>query len=142
MQSGHRLRAGRHSLSGAYYLITIATQNRHPYFANFDHACCAARHFTHPHVETLATTLCFVVMPDHVHWLIQLKGHLPEAVRGYKSRVSIGVGEHIWQRGFHDRMIREEESLKNVARYIVGNPLRAELVQDVNHYSFWDAVWL
>ncbi|MFG6668574.1 transposase [Halomonas sp. HNIBRBA4712] len=90
----------------------------------------------------MAKTLSFVVMPDHVHWLMQLDSQLSEAVRRYKSHVSVSMGESAWQRGFHDRMIRDEESLVDVARYIVANPLRVQLVDDVNDYSFWDAVWL
>ncbi|WP_394583077.1 REP-associated tyrosine transposase [Halomonas sp. HNIBRBA4712] len=142
MHHGHRLRRGRHSLKGAYYLITIATHRRQPLFSNFHNACCASRHFTHPRVKVLAKTLSFVVMPDHVHWLMQLDSQLSEAVRRYKSHVSVSMGESAWQRGFHDRMIRDEESLVDVARYIVANPLRVQLVDDVNDYSFWDAVWL
>ncbi|MGO2148844.1 REP-associated tyrosine transposase [Halomonas sp.] len=142
MQTSHRLRQGRYSLENAYYLITITTQNRHPVFTQFEAACCASKCFYHPRVQELASTLSFVVMPDHIHWLIQLTGSLPEAVRRYKSYVSLGVGKSIWQRGFHDRMIRQEGSLKEVARYIVGNPLRANLVQDVNQYGYWNAVWL
>ncbi|MBE0465297.1 MAG: REP-associated tyrosine transposase [Halomonadaceae bacterium] len=142
MQESYRLRRGRLSLENAYYLITITTQNRYPAFTSFQAACCASRCFYQPRVQELATTISFVVMPDHVHWLIQLNERLPEAVRRYKSYVSLGLGESAWQRGFHDRMIRQEESLRDVARYIVGNPLRANLVQDINHYSYWDAVWL
>ncbi|TDV88241.1 transposase IS200 family protein [Halomonas alkaliantarctica] len=82
------------------------------------------------------------MQPDHIHWLLQLNGELSEAVRRYKSYVSLDVGERIWQDGFHDRMIRKEEDIKAVARYIVGNPLRAGLVSNINHYSFWNAAWL
>ena len=142
MQKGHALRKGRNSIVGSYYLITVVTKKRNPYFLTFDNACCASRSFYHSRVSDAATTLSFVVMPDHIHWLLLLKGELSEAVRRYKSYVSIGIGERIWQDGFHDRMIRQEEDLKTVARYIVGNPLRAGLVSNINHYSFWDAAWL
>ncbi|GEN29455.1 hypothetical protein HVA01_31010 [Halovibrio variabilis] len=129
-------------MAGGYYLVTVATQKRCPHFLTFEDACCASRSFYHPRVADSATTLSFVVMPDHIHWLLLLNGKLSEAVRCYKSYVSLGVGERIWQDGFHDRMIRQEEDLKAVARYIVGNPLRAGLVSNINHYSFWDAAWL
>jgi hypothetical protein len=32
--------------------------------------------------------------------------------------------------------------LVRVARYIIANPLRAELVTSVRHYSLWDSVWI
>ncbi|MGE6607794.1 REP-associated tyrosine transposase [Halomonas sp. NPDC076908] len=142
MQKGHALRRGRYSVEGGHYLITIATQKRYPYFLTFEHACSASRNFYHPRVTKAANTLSFVVMPDHIHWLLQLNGELSEAIRRYKSYVSLAIGERIWQDGFHDRMIRQEEDLKSVARYIVGNPLRAGLATNINQYSFWNAAWL
>ena len=53
-------------------------------------------------------------------------------------------GDHgpIWQKGYHDRAVRSEEDLRNVARYIVANPLRAGLVKRLGDYPFWDAAWL
>jgi len=39
-------------------------------------------------------------------------------------------------------MIKDEASLKAAARYIVANPLRANLVEDIGKYSYWDAIWL
>ena len=92
------------------------------------------------HVQTLA----FVVMPDHVHWLLQLeeRGCLPDAVRLYKAKVSLAIGQQIWQRGFHDHAVRDDESLRDIARYIIANPLRAGLAKSIREYSHWDAIWL
>ena len=81
-------------------------------------------------------------MPDHVHWLLILNGDLSEAVRRYKSLVTHQVGARVWQRGFHDHGLRREEDLRRVARYIVANPLRAGLVDNILDYPYWDAVWL
>jgi putative transposase len=53
-----------------------------------------------------------------------------------------GRGGAVWMRGFHDRALRSEEGVVAVARYIIANPVRAGLVEDVGHYPFWDAVWL
>ena len=142
MKKSYMLRQGRHSIPNAHYLVTAATQRRQPVFTNFNNACCASRHFYHPRVSELATTFAFVVMPDHIHWLIQLNGDLSEAVRRYKTYVSLSIGRRIWQDGFHDRMIKDETSLKAAARYIVANPLRANLVNDIGKYGYWNAVWL
>ncbi len=48
----------------------------------------------------------------------------------------------MWQKGFHDHAIREEEDLRAVARYVVANPVRAGLVQSVRDYPHWDARWV
>lgn len=44
--------------------------------------------------------------------------------------------------GIHDRGLRGEESLIEVARYIVANPLRAGLTDRIGDYPYWDSVWL
>jgi putative transposase len=139
---GHALRRGRCSLPGHGYLITAVTRNRIRWFDDIIIARAAARSFYADSVAWEAKTLAFVVMPDHVHWLLQLDGDLSEAVRRYKSLVSHQAGASIWQRGFHDRGLRREEELRQVARYIVANPLRAGLVDNILDYPYWDAIWL
>jgi hypothetical protein len=73
---------------------------------------------------------------------------LSELARGLKGRIARDVNRHLgrsgalWQPGFHDHAIRCDEDLIAVARYVVGNPLRAGLVDVVGDYPFWDAVWL
>ncbi len=97
-----------------------------------------------------AKTLCYVVMPDHLHWLMQLQpgSQLSDTVRLVKSLATKNIQEFspdieaVWQRGFHDRALRKDEDIRAVARYVVANPLRAGLVRSVREYGFWDAVWL
>ncbi|MDI5932705.1 REP-associated tyrosine transposase [Halomonas kalidii] len=138
----HALRKGRRSIPGYCYLITVVTKERFPWFSDFEHAAMACRSFYSDSVVAQSDTLAHVVMPDHVHWLLQLKGELSEAVRLYKARVSLEVKPGMWQRGFHDRALRSDEDLRQVARYIVANPLRAGLVEDIGQYPYWNAVWL
>ena len=145
----HRLRHGRHSEPNRIYLITAPTHNRLPVFSDF----CAARELIHvlknaQHLEQ-AEKLAFVVMPDHLHWLIQLQEiPLPKLVLQLKSRSAIAINKarnasgRVWQKGFHDHALRKEEGLTATARYIVANPLRAGLVQRVGDYPHWDAIWL
>lgn len=63
-----------------------------------------------------------------------------------RSAISINrvFGNHgqLWQKGFHDRAIRKEEDLQTIARYVVANPLRANLVDKIGDYPLWDAIWL
>lgn len=39
-------------------------------------------------------------------------------------------GQPLWQRGFHDRIIRDEEELNSIRTYIQTNPLRWSLGQE------------
>ncbi len=89
-------------------------------------------------------------MPDHLHWLMQLEEQktLAELVRLFKGGTARELNRYlnrqgaIWQRGYYDHALRREEDIKQVARYIVANPLRAGLVQCIEEYSHWDAIWL
>ncbi|GGO80143.1 hypothetical protein GCM10011348_16190 [Marinobacterium nitratireducens] len=101
-------------------------------------------------VEPSAATLCFVVMPDHLHWLLQLKqgAELSATVRLMKVIATRRIRSEnpgampVWQRGFYDRQLRQEDDLVAMARYVVANPLRAGLVRSVRNYGLWDAIWL
>ena len=141
---GKDLRKGRVSLSNHVYLVTIVTENRHPVFMSFDAARLAARCFHDSNIIKHAKTFAFVVMPDHVHWLFQMEehGNLSEMIRLYKAKVSLLTQKRIWQRGFHDHALRSDENVRDVARYIVANPLRAGLVNSIGEYPHWDAIWL
>ena len=141
---GKNLRKGRVSLPNHAYLVTIVAASRKHFFTSFAAARVAVQCFHDTDVVRHAQTLAFVVMPDHVHWLLQLEknGSLSETIRLYKAKVSLILRQRIWQRGFHDHVLRDDEDLRGVARYIIANPLRSGLVKSVGEYPHWDAIWL
>ncbi len=141
---GKNLRKGRVSLPNHAYLATIVTASRKPIFTSFDAARVAVRCFHDRDVMRHAQTLAFVVMPDHVHWLLQLEENvsLSETVRVYKAKVSLILRQQTWQRGFHDHALRDEDNVRGIARYIIANPLRSGLANSVGEYPHWDAIWL
>lgn len=110
-------------------------------------ACARALH--HTPGEAAITSLAWVIMPDHVHWLFILDGDSLEVVlRKFKSRAArevnsaLGSQGSLWQRGYHDRALRRDDDLPAAARYIVANPVRAGLCGRVMDYPYWDAVWV
>ncbi|TDF85116.1 transposase [Pseudomonas sp. H9] len=145
----HLLRRGRCSEPGRLYLLTTVTCQRKPLFQNFHHARLVVRQLRQSEQEQACRSLAWVLMPDHLHWLIELNAvTLDTLMRRFKSRSSFALHkagvEHdpVWQSGYQDRALRREESVVHVARYIVANPLRAGLVSNVRDYPHWDAVWL
>lgn len=139
-----RLRKGRVSIPGQIYLVTTTTRERFRYFDDFEAGRSLCQTLYRLDELELVHNLCFVVMPDHLHWLFSLGGarDLSAVVRLAKSNSGRAIGTSIWQPGFHDRAIRREEDVLPAARYIVANPLRAGLVESVRDYPFWYAVWL
>lgn len=141
---GKHLRTGRVSLPGQVYLVTMVTRSREKTFSGFHEASVAARSLYDSSIVPRAHTLAYVVMPDHVHWMIQLGSvaTLSTTVRLYRARVSVLLGRSIWQPGFHDHALRAEEDVAEVARYVVANPLRAGLCEKIGQHPYWNAVWL
>lgn len=144
------LRKGRFSEPGRAYLVTTVSQRRVPLFSDFALARAAIGELTACDRDGLCKTLAYVLMPDHLHWLLTLEeGDLSALARRFKSRSAIAVnrlrntpGERVWQRGFHDHALRRDEEMKEMARYVVANPLRAGLANTLGEYPHWDAVWL
>lgn len=144
----HKLRLGRHSQPGQIYHIRIATWQRQPILASWPTGRCVVHALRA--VEPFAATLCFVVMPDHLHWLMQLDtGDLAIAVKRLKAQTTRNLRpllpqpeQPIWQSSYYERALRREDDIQAVARYIVANPLRAGLVTSIRDYPLWDAIWL
>jgi len=147
---GRHLRIGRVSESGRGYLLTTVVRDRRPIFEDFLLARIAIQELRVCDDAGLCNTLSFVLMPDHLHWLVQLQdAGLGALMRRFKSRSAIrlndargAVGAPVWQAGYHDRAVRDGEDIRSIARYIVGNPVRAGLVEVVGHYPHWDAAWV
>ncbi|MFL9814573.1 transposase [Stutzerimonas sp. VN223-3] len=146
---GCDLRKGRVSLPNQTYVLTCVTLNRTALFTDWPAASSLAWEIHQIGQSDAIESLAWVVMPNHLHWLVQLRtGSLGQLMQRLKSRSAIATNRlnggqgAIWQKGYHDRAIRNEEDLRNVARYIVANPLRAGLVKRIGDYPFWDAAWL
>jgi len=75
-----------------------------------------------------------VVMPDHIHGILILQGAgvtVGQVVNLFKGATTTRIGRlwavsrpRVWQRGFHDRIIRDDAALESARRYIDANPWR------------------
>ncbi|QWT20110.1 transposase [Bacillus sp. NP157] len=146
---GHAaLRRGRVSEPGRIYLVTCVAWNRAPIFRDYRVARAVSRIIHSPSTWPHARCLAWVLMPDHWHGLIELgESDLSRVVGRMKSQVkrsftAQGRESPVWQRAFQDRALRADEDVKLAARYIVANPVRAGLVENVCDYPYWNAVWL
>jgi putative transposase len=144
------LRKGRHSEPGHHYFITASTAGRAGYFEQFAAARIVIGEMKRLSDQSAVESLAWVVMPDHLHWLFVLRngrslGQVMNQLKGRSSRainVYAGRSGTIWQPAYFDHALRADEDLKQVARYIVANPLRAGLTSRLSDYSHWDAIWL
>ena len=144
------LRRGRCSLAGHAYFVTFTTWRRTPWFRDWEQGRAMARLLSCPTRWQGAKLLAWVLMPDHWHGLVVLQesADLSKAVQGAKGSSArkfnalLGRVGPVWGPGFHDRAVRSESGWRAAARYLVANPLRAGLVENIGSYPFWDAVWL
>ena len=139
-------RAGWHDYTQpGWYFVTVCTQRREPIFGAVDGGdlvlnqcgqvvagCWQRLPELYPRVRLDA----WVLMPNHLHGIIRL---LPSAapvppglsggVGAFKSESARHVnrlrgtrGVPVWQRSFHDEMIRDGAHLSNIRVYIAANP--------------------
>ena len=75
----------------------------------------------------------FTVMPNHIHAIITLEGasspSLTQIIGQYKAAVTKQIHTQnttdvVWQRSFHDHIIRNQEDYERIWLYIHGNPQR------------------
>lgn len=148
---GHAaLRKGRRSLPGQAYLVTFATQRRVRLFEEPTVAMPVCAAVEDPRLWQGTSLHAWVLMPDHWHGLVALgpEASLSSVVQRLKAntarclRARRPAMARTWAPGFHDRAVRREEALADVARYIIRNPVRAGLVVRVGDYPYWNAAWI
>ena len=76
----------------------------------------------------------YVIMPNHVHVLIRIsegnggvrapRPTVNEIIKGIKGLATRKIGFSIWQTGFYDHIIRDDEDYQIRFRYIEENPAR------------------
>ena len=143
------LRRGRFSETGRIYFITTGCHRRQKYLGNSLSAHIVMEELELRAAEGACRNLAYVVMPDHIHWLLQLKGDflLRNIVRRLKGRSAHLINmmrsspSTIWQKSFHDHALRAEEDIEDIANYLIHNPLRAGLVENLSDYPYWWSVW-
>ena len=144
------LRCGRRSVPAQYYHIITCTAERRRVFADLRCGREVVNSLRRLESEQIARSFAFVVMPDHLHWVMQLRESksLSVCVASMKSFAARRITAKrlarspIWQKGYMDRAIRREQDLVHVARYVVANPLRAGIVEAIGDYPLWDSVWM
>jgi len=77
----------------------------------------------------------FVVMPNHFHGLISIStrdsnASLPKVVQSFKAAVTRlankqanTAGRKLWQENYYDHVVRDDDDLARIRKYIIENPL-------------------
>lgn len=129
--------------SGTYF-VTIDTEKREPLFDIPELSTILEDTWRTLPTRFPAVTLEeFIIMPDHIHFIICIEGNvdvlgpLPDVIGAYKSLVAVAWLRHIkanglersgriWQRNYFDRAIRDDNDLEKTRQYIRNNPIRRQ----------------
>lgn len=75
----------------------------------------------------------YVIMPNHVHMLIRIRAHgdgramraptISNVVNQMKGAVTKQIGFSLWQKLFHDHIVRDEREYQKIWQYIDTNPI-------------------
>tara|TARA_B110000881_G_C18281136_1_gene367528 strand:- start:109 stop:555 length:447 start_codon:yes stop_codon:yes gene_type:complete len=143
------LKKGRISIENQIYFITFNTYSRLDIFCDYEIAKTFCQQIKINEQVTNAAWLTWVLMPDHFHGLLQISDvSLNQTISDLKGRSAsllnkqLNIKGQFWQKQYFDHAVRKEENLKDIARYIVANPLRKGLVDKVQDYPFWDSKYL
>ena len=145
-----RLQGYDYSQPGLYF-VTLCSYKKRKLFGNVAEDSIAARLLWEAWGETMGqypgvSSDHFVVMPNHVHGIVQIQRAdtgsaptLPDVMQAFKRLSTLRYIEqvrkgklqpferHIWQRSFHDHVIRSEKDYQKIWEYIDNNPLKWEL---------------
>ena len=119
-----------------YYFITVCAYNRKCLFGSVSELN-RIREIVKHHIENLDKHYDnvkidkYVVMPNHIHMILILSGNGTNDVQQIIGQLKSGVTREIrnlypnikvWQRSFHDHIIRSQQDYERIWLYIEGNP--------------------
>ena len=139
------LRKGRASIPGAYYHIIICTHKRREVLANHKIASIIFQTFDWLETQRRIKWICIMIMPDHVHTIIELGAEqtLAKVMHSLKRFTAREINKHLsrdgqfWQSQYRDWGIRGPKSLNNMIRYCYANPVRKGIVEAARDYPYW-----
>ena len=135
-----RLPSDTYRDSASTWLVTIATKDRRPVFADAAFADAFGTLSRERITDANADLLLACLMPDHVHLIVQIGAvSLVDIARDLKSRSTRLWWQHggsgtIWQRAFHDRGLRTTRDVEAAVAYVLDNPVRAGLTDSWEAY--------
>ena len=128
------------------YFLTFCTAERRRVFVSHEVCDGVLRQILHTASEFDVVVNVHCLMPDHVHLLVEGvsdRADVNKFVHQAKQRTGYLFaqrhGMRLWQPSFYDHVLRNDEAVLSVARYIIENPVRAGLVESPRDYPFLGA---
>jgi putative transposase len=124
------------------YFVTICTHLRHPVFADQTEGRWVLTHLVSAAAQNNFSLHAFCVMPDHLHFLTEGTTDDSDLIRcanAFKQQTAFEYRKQcpniLWQKRFHDYILRRADAIESVAAYILMNPVRKNLCVNAEEYS-------
>ena len=122
---------------GSYtYFLTICCYDNGNYFTNKHTVFTILDLLNRISSEMEFSIIVYCFMPDHLHILTSgdEKTDLIKFIKKFKQisgyNFKKATGLKLWQKSFHDHVVRKDEDLISITEYIFNNPVRKGLVED------------
>ncbi len=119
------------SANGEFHFLTFSCYRRRPYLTRPRRRICLKMRWSASACVTLFAVAGYVVMPEHVHLLVNepQRGLLSKAIQALKLSVSMRSRERpFWQAHYYDFNVSSHAKFVEKLRYIHRNPVRRGLV--------------
>ena len=125
------------------YLVTLCVAKRRAAFSNPCLASIATEQMRYFRETGLYYLYGYAVMPDHVHLVLRMRKvgvHLSKVVGTLRASITLRIRrlaiDFGWQRGYHERIIHNEEECRETIDYVLANPSRDGLVPPDRQYEY------
>ena len=125
------------------YSLTFWTADRATIFTDGDSVTAALTQILRAASEEGIAIIAYCFMPDHLHLIAEglteqsdLKKFVRRAKQYSGYAHSQRTRQRLWQRYGYEHVIRDNENLRQIVRYVIENPVRAGLVQHPRDYPF------
>jgi len=126
----------------AVFSVTVTTWQRQQVFTDASEVRRYHKMLEDGARNTGFSLLAYCFMPDHLHLLVQGSegSDLAQLMKAFKQASSFDhkrrVGRPLWQRSYHDHVLRGPDEFQPAVEYVLGNPVRAGLVDSPGAYPF------
>ena len=154
----HRLPIEQYALGDCEYFFTICARHQGTPFTDplLARSIIDALLWRREHHSWFL--FCYCLMPDHLHLILKLtnaeirwinagaRGRCPEGVLDHIGRFKRYTTTQIWQRhggngalwqtSSYDRVIRYYNSIDDAVSYVLHNPVRKRIVENIEKYPY------
>jgi len=131
----NRLKGYDYSRNGVYF-ITICTKEKRNILGRISSAPEAVTELSaygiiaDKYLMRIRGLKNYIIMPNHIHMLISIESaddtykSIPQIIKSFKILVTKEVGFSVFQRSYHDHIVRNESEYQKIWKYIDENPIK------------------